>query len=273
MRRFLLCASLISLACDSDDADEAARAAENALDKAKRGYDKAEKGVRKGYDKAEKGVRKGYDKAEKGVRKGYDKAEKGVRKGYDKAEKGVRTGADKAGKALRKAEDGARAGYDEAKARIDGIDWVQAFESTRDTIDQAGNALEAPSDPGPANAWWNRGAEAVECKANTCTVAPWFVSEARSNPTRMMGDVKIFTAPDDSGWLLGNVREGSAAHAMGFRAGDVVRTIGGHPLTDKLARLEILAKLRKADEVQTTFVRKGETKVSTLTIRFETAAG
>ena len=74
-----------------------------------------------------------------------------------------------------------------------------------------------------------RGAEAVECKRDTCTVAPWFVREARSNPTRMMGDVKVFTAPDDSGWLLGEVRSGSAAHAMGFRAGDVIRTIGGHP--------------------------------------------
>lgn len=200
---------------------------------------------------AKRAASKALDQA----KRGYGKAEKGVRKGYDKAEKGVLEG------------------YDKAKARIDGIDWVQAFESTKDTIDQASNALEAPTDPGPADAWWNRGADAVECTDSTCTVAPWFVREARSNPARLMGDVKVFTAPDDSGWLLGEVRTGSAAHSMGFRAGDVVRTIGGHPLTDKLARLEILAALRKAEEVQTTFVRNGETKVSTLTIRFASASG
>lgn len=233
MRRLLLCALLTAAACDADDKEAAAKAASEALNKAKQG----------------------------------------AKQGYDKAEVGVRKGADEAGKALRRAEDGARRGYGSAKARIDAIDWVAAFESTRDTIDQASSALEpTPPDPGPADAWWNRGSEAVACEDGRCTVAAWFVSEARGNPTRMMGDVKVFTAPDESGWLLASVREGSAAHAMGFREGDVVQTIGGRPLTDKLARLEILAKLRKENEVQTTFVRVGETEVSTLTIRFETEA-
>jgi len=211
--------------------------------------------------------------ATKSASEALKRAKQGAKHGYAKAESGVRSGTHEAARALRKAEDKARRGYSKAKARVDAIDWVQAFESTRDGIDQASDALtsprSAPSDPGPADAWWNRGADAVTCEDDRCTVSAWFVEEARSNPTRMMGDVKVFTAPDESGWLLDSVRPGSAAHVMGFRAGDVVRTIGGHPLTNNLARLEILATLRSAHEVDTTFVRKGQTEVSTLTIRFE----
>ncbi|MBV1862508.1 MAG: hypothetical protein KUG77_29065, partial [Nannocystaceae bacterium] len=195
----------------------------------------------------------------------------GARKGYAKAEQGVRVGADKASVALRKASVGAKNGYINAKDRVNAIDWVDAFDATRETLDQASDALKpTPTDPGPPDAWWNSGGEAVTCEAQRCTVAAWFVTEARANPVRMMGDVKVLTALDDSGWLLENVREGSAAYVMGFRTGDIIRTIAGRPLTDALARIEILGKLRKADEVQTTFVRVGESEVSTLTIRFET---
>ena len=202
-----------------------------------------------------------------------DKAKQGARNGYETAEQGVRVGADKAGVALRKASKGARNGYITAKDRVNAIDWVDAFDSTRKRIDQASDALTpTPNDPGPADAWWNRGDEAVTCEAKRCTVAAWFVTEARSNPTRMMGDVKVLTALDDSGWLLEDVRQGSAAHVMGFRIGDIVRTVAGRPLTDAMARIEILGKLRKAEEVETTFVRVGETEVTTLTVRFETTA-
>jgi len=243
MRRVLILALLTSAGCDDSDADAAARQASDALRKAKQE-----------------------------ARKGYDKAEQGARVGYAKAEQGVRVGADKAGIALRKASAGAHDGYIDAKDRMGAIDWVAAFDSTREQIDQASDALKpAPTDPGPADAWWNRGSEAVTCEAERCTIAAWFVSEARGNPVRMMGDVKVLTALDDSGWLLESVREGSAAYVMGFRGGDIIRTIAGRPLTDGLARIEILAKLRKADEVQTTFVRVGETELSTLTIRFESA--
>lgn len=245
MRRLLVLALLTSAGCDNGDADAAAKQASDALHKAKQG-----------------------------ARKGYEKAEDGARVGYAKAEKGVRVGADKAGIALRKASVGAKNGYIDAKDRVNAIDWVQAFDNTRERIDQASDALTpTPTDPGPADAWWNRGSEAVTCEAQRCTVAAWFVTEARANPTRMMGDVKVLTATDDSGWLLESVREGSAAHVMGFRTGDIVRTIAGRPLTDGMARLEILGKLRKATEVETEFVRVGETEVSTLTIRFETVAG
>lgn len=244
MRRVLVLSLLISAGCDNDDADAAARKASDALHKAKQG-----------------------------ARKGYEKAEDGARVGYAKAEQGVRVGADKAGVVLRKASMGAKNGYTDAKDRMNAIDWVEAFDATRERLDQASDALApTPTDPGPADAWWNRGSEAVTCEAQRCTVAAWFVTEARANPTRMMGDVKVLTALDDSGWLLESVREGSAAYVMGFRAGDIIRTLAGRPLTDTLARIEILGKLRKATEVEAVFVRVGETEVSALTIRFETAA-
>lgn len=243
MRRLLIVVALLTSAgCDDGDAEAAAKQASKAL-----------------------------KKAEQEARKGYEKAEDGARKGYEKAGEGVRAGADKAGIALRKASAGAKNGYITAKDRVNAIDWVEAFDSTREKVEQASDALKpAPTDPGPPDAWWNRGSEAVTCEGQRCTVAAWFVTEARANPVRMMGDVKVLTALDDSGWLLEDVRKGSAAYVMGFRTGDIVRTIAGRPLTDGLARIEILAKLRKADEVETTFVRVGETKVSSLTIRFET---
>ena len=235
MRRALVLAALLLAGCDHADPDQAADKAARALNKAK------------------------------------DKAAQGAKQGYARAHDGVRSGADRAGDALRKAGDKARRGYDKAKARVDAIDWVEAFASTRTRVEQASRALQPSDEPAPADAWWTRGAEAVRCEENTCTVAAWFVTQARAEPTRMMGDVKVLTALDDSGWLLDNVRPGSAAAAMGFRKGDVIRTIAGRPLTDGLARLEILAKLRKASQVDTTFVRAGQTEVSTLTIRFETA--
>ena len=243
MRRLLVLALLTSAGCDNDDADAAAKRASDALEKAKQG-----------------------------ARKGYEEAGVGARKGYAKAEQGVRVGADKAGSALRKASAGARDGYINVKDRVNAVDWVDAFDATAERIDQASDALKpTPTDPGPADAWWDRGSEAVTCEAQRCTIAVWFVSAARSNPTRMMGDIKVLTALDDSGWLLESVREGSAAHVMGFRAGDVIRTIAGRPLTDGLARIKILGALRKAAEVEIAFVRVGETEVSTLRIRFETA--
>ncbi len=100
-------------------------------------------------------------------------------------------------------------------------------------------------------------------------MAAWFVTEARANPTRLVGDVKVLTAADESGWLVDSVRPGSAAEAMGFRAGDTIRTVAGHPLTNAMARLEVLATLRKAPQIETVFVREGQNKVSSLTVRFE----
>lgn len=215
-------------------------------------------------------------RASEALAKAKDGAARGAKRGYAKAEDGVRTGAAKAGDALRKAGDGARRGYTRAKDSVAALDWVEAFDSTRARIGGAAQSLTSPNadEPAdaPANAWWKRGAEAVRCEAQVCTVSAWFVTEARANPTRMMGDVKVLTAIDDSGWLLDAVRPGSAAHAMGFRKGDVVRSIAGKPLTDSLARIEILAKLRKADEVDTVFLRVGDTEPSRLTIRFETGS-
>ncbi len=233
MRPLFACVLLVAMGCEPEHADTAARKASQAL----------------------------------------EKAEVGARKGYTRAEKGVRTGASKASDALEKAGAGARRGYTNAKARVDGIDWVQAFDDTKDRIDIAAASLERTPEPGPADAWWNRGAEAVSCTDRTCTVAAWFVTEARANPTRLMGDVKVLTALDDSGWLLETVRPGSAAQSMGFDAGDTIQTVDGHRLTDAMARLEVLATLRKASDVDVVFVRAGERDVSTLRIRFETDSG
>ncbi|MEM6290519.1 MAG: hypothetical protein AAGA54_04610 [Myxococcota bacterium] len=265
MRSVLLCGVISLVGCDVFDDPKV----DDAIDKAEDALDKAGKGARKGYDKAEREVRRGAAKAGREAKRGYAKAERGARRGYAKAEAGVRKGADKAGDALEHAGERAKDGYDRARDRVTAIDWVQAFDATKDGLAQAGDALTPDDGPAPADAWWTRGPEAVSCKKMRCTVAPWFVSAARSNPTRLMGDVKILTAHDDSGWLLDDVKRGTAAYAMGFRAGDVVRTVDGHPLTDGLARLEVLAALRSKPEVTTTFVRAGESKPVTLTVVFE----
>ncbi len=265
MRPALLSLLVVLAGCDVLDDPKV----DDAIDKAGNAFDKAEKGARKGYGKAEREVRRGAAKAGREAKRGYAKAEAGARRGYAKAEAGVREGADKAGDALGRAGSKAMEGYDRAKDRVTAIDWVQAFDATKDGLAQAGDALKPDDGPAPADAWWTRGPEAISCTKMRCTVAPWFVSAARSNPTRLMGDVEILTAPDDSGWLLHDVKTDTAAHAMGFRAGDVVRTVDGHPLTDGLDRLEVLAALRSKSEVRATFVRAGESKPVTLTVVFE----
>lgn len=187
----------------------------------------------------------------------------------------VERALDKAGKTLDRAGQGAKKGYGQAKDRIEAIDWVEAFDDARAGVRSANDKIRerlperlspkpgAPAKPG----WWTRGAEAVRCAEQTCTVAGWFVAEARSNPTRMIGDVKVLTATDESGWLVDEIKKTSAAYAMGFRKGDNVRTVGGHRLADKWARLRVVETLRKAEEVDVVFQRGEDTR--TLHVLFE----
>ncbi len=187
----------------------------------------------------------------------------------------VERALDRADQALDRAGQGVKSNYDKARDRVRSVDWVEAFDRTKDRVEQVADDLRAhvPRRPAgsaqeaPADAWWKRGTEAVECSGDRCTVAAWFVTEARSSPTRLIGDVRVLTAPDDSGWLLDRVTEGTAAHAMGFRRGDTVETVAGHPLVDRWARIKVLESLRNEPTVDVVY-RRGDQR-HTLTIVFE----
>lgn len=168
----------------------------------------------------------------------------------------------RAEKALDKAQDGIQSGYSKTRDKVKSVDWVQAFEDTKQKVGDAADKLRpsqrdsAGGDP-EADHWWERGTEAVHCESDRCTVDGWFVSAARTNPIRLTGDVKVLTALDDSGWLLDEVKSDSAAFAMGFRKGDIVESVAGLPLTDGWARVKVLKALRERSEVDVIY-RRGE---------------
>ncbi len=181
----------------------------------------------------------------------------------------------RAEKALDRAQDGLQSGYAKTRDKVKSVDWVQAFEDTKQKVGDAADKLrpserDAAGGGGPPeDHWWERGDEAVHCEADRCTVDAWFVGAARTNPVRLTGDVKVLTALDDSGWLLDDVKPSSAAFAMGFRRGDIVESVAGLPLTDGWARMKVLKALRERGEVDVIY-RRGEER-HTLRVVFKSA--
>lgn len=69
----------------------------------------------------------------------------------------------------------------------------------------------------------------------------------------------FFGAPSDAGILVQRVEPGSAAEAAKVKVGDVLVSLGGHPITRASDVREALAA-RDADEVEVVVIRKGKRK-------------
>jgi general secretion pathway protein C len=64
---------------------------------------------------------------------------------------------------------------------------------------------------------------------------------------------------DTVGFRLYSVRPGGSLEALGFRNGDIIRTINDLELSSPEKALEIYAKLRSVDDFVVSFERNGET--------------
>lgn len=75
--------------------------------------------------------------------------------------------------------------------------------------------------------------------------------------TRSVRIVPHFRNGVPGGVKLYGIRPGSPLDAVGFRNGDLVRTVGGHPIDDAAGALEAYASLRGTSRVEVGITRRG----------------
>jgi hypothetical protein len=156
-------------------------------------------------------------------------------------------------RAVEQAEKGLRNGYKQAKERLQEVDWQRTYEETAEKVEDARDKLQksasdAPPEPEPQR-WWERADEAVKCEADTCVIEGWFTRAAKRHLRRLEHDVQVFTAPENDGWLIDEIREGSLADVLGFQNGDVIQTVAGHALTEKWQRVGAIQALQMSKTV------------------------
>jgi hypothetical protein len=183
-----------------------------------------------------------------------------VEKAVEAAEKGLRSGYEQA-----------KQGYSNAKDRVEEVDWQGVYDETAERVDKAREGLEgsrkqAPPEPEPER-WWDRANEAVTCEGERCTIEGWFTRAAKHHPQRLKLDVRVFTSPEDDGWLIDRIRPGCLADVLGFEDGDVIQTVADQPLVDPWARVKALQAIDSARTVVIAY-RRGDEK-RTLEIVFD----
>jgi S1-C subfamily serine protease len=64
--------------------------------------------------------------------------------------------------------------------------------------------------------------------------------------------------PQDAGFVVTNVGEGTPAARAGLMIGDVILSIGGEPIVDQESLPAVMLRVRPGDEVVVEFTRGGE---------------
>lgn len=123
--------------------------------------------------------------------------------------------------------------------------------------------LAEPLPPPPPNA--------VECSStNRCTLDRGYAREILGNPAGLTRMIRIVPSVKDGeirGIKLFGIRAGSLPSMLGFKNGDLVRTINGAAVTNPEAALRAHADIIQADTINVEIERKGEVMTMTCDLR------
>ncbi|WAS98099.1 hypothetical protein [Nannocystis punicea] len=117
-----------------------------------------------------------------------------------------------------------------------------------------------PSDPASAILDEVRPTLTATCADGTCVVKRSELDAFLANPAAMARQVRVVPAVEDgkpAGLKLFAIRAESLLARVGFKNGDVVRTIAGFDVSDADAAMSAYAELRKLDRWTIAGVRKG----------------
>lgn len=105
-------------------------------------------------------------------------------------------------------------------------------------------------------------AAAVRCETEArCTVERSYLETLLINPGGLAKQARLVPKNDDEGRMLGlklyGIRPGSFFKALGFKNGDMVRSINGHALGSMEQTLELYTKLRREKTYTLELERRG----------------
>lgn len=99
----------------------------------------------------------------------------------------------------------------------------------------------------------------------SCTISRREFDAAVADPDRLMRQVQLGPAP--GGYRLSGIRAGSQVSQLGFRNGDVVKSINGTSVDDQMGLLSLYAGLGSTSSYRVGFARGGASQSKTIRIR------
>ena len=168
--------------------------------------------------------------------------------------------------------DRANEDIDRINQRLDSIDakLKQIEQAQREPPRPPLRLDSAVEDPPPSTVDPETIAAGIHCEGERCTLKRELVDELLSTPEALARSVRIVPAVREGktvGFKLYGLRNNSIGDLLGFKNGDLVRSIGGRRIDSVDAAIEAYEALRGVDEIVFELERKGEAR--TLTLRIE----
>ena len=173
------------------------------------------------------------------------------------AAEAVDVDVDQAKQVARQTGERVAAGIDSAREKVE-----QAGSELRDAAQDASRAVSDAASPGTvdastADALVREAPEAIACVAvNECTVSKAYFERLRANPGFVVGQARVVPRHRD-GRAIGLEISGleSLPKLLGFRNGDVVRSINGLAVQSLHSAPQLYLQLRSARRFKVVFER------------------
>ncbi len=113
--------------------------------------------------------------------------------------------------------------------------------------------------------------DAINCPTeNTCTVERSFVESLMSNPAALAKQARIVPSQKDGetqGFKFYGIRRGSLPKLLGLKNGDMLTEVNGEEVKSVDQAMALAMKLRRAQNLSVTLVRKGKPVTKEITIQ------
>lgn len=144
-----------------------------------------------------------------------------------------------------------------------------AKTAKKPTKDKDPKDKEKPKKPSPYSI---EGADdAIKCPTeNTCTVERSFVESLMSNPAALAKQARIVPSQKDGetqGFKFYGIRRGSLPKLLGLKNGDMLTEVNGEEVKSVDQAMALAMKLRRAQNLSVTLVRKGKPVTKEITIQ------
>jgi general secretion pathway protein C len=112
--------------------------------------------------------------------------------------------------------------------------------------------------------------EAIKCDGDTCTVDRKFVEGLMANPAQLTKQARIVPSQKDGetqGYKLYGIRRDTLPKLLGFKNGDMLKSVNGEELTSMDKAMGLYTKLRQASNLSIEVERKGATVTKEIIIQ------
>ncbi len=126
---------------------------------------------------------------------------------------------------------------------------------------QTGKPAQPAGGPTPAPA-----SGAIQCAGDgSCTISRREFDAAVADPDKLTKQVQISPAP--GGYRLYGIRNGSQVSQLGFRNGDIIKSVNGTSVDDQFGLLALYSGLGSTSSYRVGFQRGGSTQSKTIRVR------